>query len=69
MITKIFIIIGTCLVIFIIAGVVFMIFSPEFGGSPNKKQLSQIQSSSNYQGGIFVNKQLTSISTRSKDSP
>jgi len=58
---KIGIVILSLIVLFLLTVILFVNFSPEFGGSVNKKQKAIYVKSDNYEEGKFINQQNVSL--------
>lgn len=61
---KVFKSIGMVVMLMLIAGVIFLNTSPQFGGSPDAKSQAKIAQSDNHNGDIFVNQRPIKMVTR-----
>ena len=59
---------GITIVLCVVAGAGFLVFSPVFGGRQSPESMQRIESSPNFGDGQFVNAVPTSVNTRSPDS-
>ena len=65
---KILKFLGITIVLCVVAGAGFLVFSPVFGGRQSPESMQRIESSPNFGDGQFVNAVPTSVNTRSPDS-
>ena len=59
---------GCTVILFIVLGVLFVLYAPVFGGRPSLESLQRIETSQNFVEGKFVNQIATSVMTRSPNS-
>ena len=59
---------GCTVILFIVLGVLFILYAPVFGGRPSLESLQRIETSQNFVEGRFVNQIATSVMTRSPNS-
>lgn len=59
---------GCTVILFIVLGVLFVLYAPVFGGRPSLESLQRIETSQNFVEGRFVNQIATSVMTRSPNS-